>query len=97
MRVNLNDVLERKCFTKENFMKRTKITDIVLGVIANMLDSQDVKGFKKYGRTLDTVPLGKYDWDLMAMEEMADGLKYLTMENIRLKEENKELRRMLKK
>jgi hypothetical protein len=78
-------------------MKRTKITDIVLGVIANLMDSQDVKGFKKYGKTLDVVPLDAYDWDLMAMEEMVDGLKYLMMENIRLKEENKQLWRMLKK
>jgi hypothetical protein len=78
-------------------MKRTKITDIVLHVIANIMDSQDVKGFKKYNKTLDVVPLDAYDWDLMAMEEMADCIKYLLMENVRLKEENKQLWRMLKK
>lgn len=78
-------------------MKRTKVTEIVLDVIGNLSDEQDRKGIKEYGVSLDDVPFGCYDWNNMAMQEMVDGLKYLVMENYKLKAENKALRLMLNK
>jgi hypothetical protein len=75
--------------------KRTIVTSEVLKVIAHVLDQQDAKGEKKYGRTLDVTPLDSYDWNLMAMEEMADGLKYLLMENVKLMNEVDRLTKLL--
>lgn len=75
-------------------MNKTLITQMVLNVMENLLTSQDIKGKDKYGRTLDTVPLEEYDWNLMAIEEMADGLKYLMMENVRLRDEVERLQKL---
>jgi hypothetical protein len=66
-------------------MQRTYITQMVLETIAEQLDKQDIKGFKKYGKTLDKVHFDTYDWNEMAMEELADCVKYLMMENFKLK------------
>lgn len=68
-------------------MKRTEISEMVLGVIATVLDSQDEKGIEKYGKSLDAVSLDSYDWREMALEELADCIKYLLMENMRLRRE----------
>jgi site-specific DNA-adenine methylase len=82
-----NKYCELKSKTNANYNtnKRTIITRSVLEVIANLMDKQDQKGLTKYGKTLDKVNLDDYDWNQMAMEEMADCIKYLMMENFRLK------------
>ena len=68
-------------------MKRTMVSQMILETIAETMDKQDKKGVEKYGQSLDTVDLYMYDWQAMAMEELADGIKYVTMENVRLKRE----------
>lgn len=70
--------------TEETKFERPETTQNVLNVIATILDAQDQKGIEKYGVTIDDA--SDYDWNIMAMEEMADGLKYLVKENKRLKE-----------
>lgn len=64
---------------------RTLITQMVLEIMGEKMDKQDQKGIKKYGIPLDQVPFEDYDWNEMAIEEMADGLHYLAMENARLR------------
>lgn len=64
---------------------RTHIGQIVLDMVGALMDAQDDKGFSKYGETLDDVHYDSYDWQIMAMEEMVDGMKYLMMENQKLK------------
>jgi hypothetical protein len=66
-------------------MGRTFTSQMVMEIIAQLMDEQDQKGLKKYGVTLDKVAFDDYDWNRMAMEEMADCIKYLLMENFRLK------------
>lgn len=66
-------------------MKRTQITQAVLETIGDLMDSQDIKGFSKYGLLLDDVEMDEYNWDHMAMEEMADCIKYLLVENFKLR------------
>ena len=67
--------------------KRTMVSQMILETIAETMDKQDKKGIEKYGQSLDSVDLYAYDWQAMAMEELVDGIKYVTMENVRLKRE----------
>lgn len=52
--------------------------------IIDMLNKQTEKGYKKYGHTLDDCPDNKFDWRLMAMEEMIDCMQYQQKEIMRL-------------
>ena len=52
--------------------------------IVDLLNKQTKKGVEKYGHTLDDCPEMKYDWRLMAMEEMIDCMQYQQKEIIRL-------------
>ena len=63
----------------------------VRDVIDSVLDKQNAKGMATYGQTLDDCPDEAYDWKMMAIEELVDGIQYLAKENIRL---NKELERL---
>ena len=54
-------------------------------VIDRVLDRQNQKGMSTYGRTLDECPDGDYDWNEMAVEELADALQYLAKENVILR------------
>jgi hypothetical protein len=72
-------------------MKRPETTQAVIDAFSKILDSQDQKGIKKYGTTIDEAKNSVYDWNLMALEECADCFKYLIKENIRLKMENQKL------
>ena len=50
-------------------------------------DSQQAFGLAKYGIALQDVTDGKYDWQLMALEESIDMNQYLTKETKRLRGE----------
>ena len=41
------------------------------------LENQHFKGFQKYGHTLKDCPKEKFNWQEMALEELADFLQYL--------------------
>ena len=53
----------------------------VRNVIDRVLDKQNAKGMATYGQTLDDCPDESYDWKMMAIEELADGIQYLAKEN----------------
>lgn len=55
--------------------------------VIDMLDAQNAKGVAKYGTTIDEAQDGSYDWRIMAMEEMIDGLQYQQKEIMRLESE----------
>lgn len=54
-------------------------------VIDRVLDKQNEKGMATYGQTLDDCPDDAYEWNVMALEEMADGMQYMAKENVRLR------------
>ena len=56
----------------------------VRNVIDRVLDKQNEKGMATYGQTLDDCPDEAYDWKMMAIEELVDGIQYLAKENQRL-------------
>lgn len=64
----------------------------VIDIVANLVDAQDEKGIKKYGVTIDDAKDEQYDWNVMALEELVDGMKYEIKENQRLREEIKKLK-----
>ena len=57
---------------------------VVIKRIVELLEKQTAKGHKKYGHTLDDCPDDKYDWRLMAMEELIDCIQYQQKEIVRL-------------
>lgn len=75
-------------------MKRPLTSQIVIDNFIDIIDSQDKKGFEKYGKSIDEASNQDYNWELMALEETADLQKYLvrrimqvTGELIKAKEE----------
>lgn len=54
--------------------------------IIELLQRQNAKGLEKYGHTLDDCPADKYDWKLMAMEELIDLVQYQQKEIIRMEQ-----------
>lgn len=76
-------------------MERPNTTQRVIDQFSKLLDAQDIKGFEKYGETIDEAQIddeGKpYDWKLMALEETADLQKYLVKEIQRLENDNLDL------
>ncbi|MCM3763468.1 hypothetical protein [Neobacillus niacini] len=81
-------------------MNRPLTSQIVIDEFTKIIDSQDEKGFKKYGTTIDQANNKDYNWELMALEETADLQKYLvrriaelTGELMRAKAQIKELER----
>jgi hypothetical protein len=81
-------------------VKRPKISEMVLGVISTLIDSQDWKGISKYGKTIDDAQVDEYgnpyDWNVMALEEMVDGMKYMMKENEKLRKNNQWLEKKLR-
>ena len=67
----------------------------VRNVIDRVLDKQNAKGMATYGQTLDDCPDDDYDWNVMAIEELADGMQYLAKENQRLAKENLKLKKQI--
>ena len=64
-------------------MKETSIRDILV----SLLDSQCLKGVNTYGHTLDDCPAEKFDWRLMALEELLDACQYLIKQNKELQKQ----------
>jgi hypothetical protein len=58
-------------------MQRPLTSQIVIDEFSKIIDSQDKKGFDKYGVTIDHAENKNYNWELMALEETADLQKYL--------------------
>lgn len=54
----------------------------VIRRFAGIAEKQEEKGLKKYEQTLDPMDT-KWDWLLMAEEELVDGFKYLAAERER--------------
>jgi hypothetical protein len=71
--------------------KRPNVSQQVIDIISDLVDAQDVKGWEKYGVTIDDAKDEAYDWNLMALEETVDGLKYLVKQNTQLQRMNKQL------
>ncbi len=63
--------------------------------INEWLDERDEKGVETYGQTLTECPDDAYNWNVMIMEELLDGIQYAAKENLRLQKENKQLRERL--
>lgn len=63
---------------------RPATTQKVIDIFTEILDKQDQKGLLKYGTTIDEANDKNYNWNLMALEESADLMKYLVKENTRL-------------
>lgn len=56
----------------------------ILEVISDNIDSQTRKGIKKYGQSIDDVSYTDYDWQVMLIEELIDGIQYVVKDNKRL-------------
>ena len=69
-------------------MERPKTSQFVIDEFAKIIDSQDEKGFQKYGKSIDDANDSDYNWELMALEETADLQKYLVRRIAELKKEN---------
>lgn len=68
---------------------RPIVSQKVIDIISNVVDSQDQKGMEKYGKTIDQAHDHNYDWQMMAIEELVDAMKYMVKENERLARELK--------
>jgi type II secretory pathway component PulF len=64
----------------------------IVGIIIDQLEKGDIKGKNEDGVSIDDAEDVKYQWNLEAMAEMADALKYQQKEIEFLKQRNKELR-----
>jgi regulator of replication initiation timing len=69
-------------------MERPKTSQFVINEFAKIIDSQDEKGYEKYGKSIDEAIDADYNWELMALEETADLQKYLVRRIAELKKEN---------
>ncbi len=58
---------------------------VPLKTLKSVLNSQKKKGFEKYGTTLKDCPQNKYDWSLMAVEEIVDFYQYILKMRNKLK------------
>lgn len=67
-------------------MNRPKVTQQVIDTFAQFLDDQDAKGYVKYGVTINEAKNEHYDWNVMALEELADFTKYMAKKNQRLRD-----------
>jgi len=45
-------------------------------MLIEIIKKQQEKGLKKYGHSIDDCPNNKYNWEIMAYEEIADFLIY---------------------
>lgn len=64
---------------------RPYTTQKVIDTFTEILDKQDNKGISKYNMTIDEA--SGYDWNIMALEEVADLMKYLVKENEKIRKE----------
>jgi len=57
--------------------KQIKQVIMILTAIKKILDNQQEKGLKKYGKTVDQADLSTEEWLVHTQEELADALIYL--------------------
>jgi hypothetical protein len=69
-------------------MERPKTSQFVINEFAKIIDSQDEKGYEKYGKSIDEAIDTDYNWELMALEETADLQKYLVRRIAQLNKDN---------
>lgn len=72
-------------------MNRPATSQAVIDGFARIVDLQDVKGFERYGTTIDEASDAEYNWELMALEETADLQKYLVKRIKQLEKEKEQL------
>lgn len=75
--------------------EKSHITNQVIKEFAKICIAQDEKGHKRYGKLLDDTNDDDYNWQLMALEESADLIKYMVRENMKLKKENERLKKII--
>ncbi|MEH7157523.1 hypothetical protein [Neobacillus drentensis] len=68
-------------------MERPKISQMVINEFTKLIDSQDGKGFEKYGVSIDDAKDESYNWEHMALEEAADLQKYLVKRILELEKQ----------
>ncbi|WP_328211821.1 nucleoside triphosphate pyrophosphohydrolase family protein [Cytobacillus firmus] len=56
----------------------------IIRTIEKLIDTQNEKGLKKYGHTLEDCDPGEYNWGQMIIEELIDALQYQQKEIHRL-------------
>jgi chromosome segregation ATPase len=66
----------------------SQTSKVIVGIIVDQLEKGDIKGLEEYGVSIDDADDIIYNWQLEAMAEMADGLKYQQKEIVKLKAEN---------
>jgi hypothetical protein len=76
-------------------MPRPKTSQMVIDEFTKIVDYQDVKGFEKYGKSIDEANDDDYSWPIMALEEAADLQKYLVKEIQKLQINNEFLLKQL--
>lgn len=74
--------------------RNSEIAEKVIDIVSSNLEKQIEKGFLKYKQILDECPDGRYNFNIMAIEELTDAVQYLLKENKRLE---KQLRKEKKK
>lgn len=78
-------------------MKGRTIDNIIDEVIQEVRDQQKEKGLRTYNQTLDDCPDEEYNWLRMAIEELVDGISYLSKELLRMFKVNSRLKGELRK
>lgn len=78
-------------------MKGRTIDSLIDEVIQEVRDQQKEKGLRTYNQTLDDCPDEEYNWMRMAIEELVDGISYLSKEWLRMFKVNNLLNLELRK
>jgi hypothetical protein len=76
-------------------MNRPETSQMVIDLFTKIIDSQDDKGFEKYGKSIDEANDDDFSWPIMALEEAADLQKYLVKEIHKLQINNEFLLKQL--
>lgn len=71
----------------------SETSKVILTIIEKQLENGDNKGLKEYGVLIDNADDQNYHWNVEAMQEMADALKYQQKEIEFLKQRNSDLRK----
>ena len=71
----------------------SETSKLILTIIEQQLENGDNKGLKEYGVLIDNADDQNYHWNVEAMQEMADALKYQQKEIEFLKQRNSDLRK----
>jgi chromosome segregation ATPase len=70
----------------------SQTSKVIVGIIVDQLEKGDIKGLEEYGISIDEADDIIYNWQLEAMAELTDALKYQQKEIAKLKAENIKLK-----